>query len=119
MIAALVLTLLPYMLLARATGRSLLPAAYLAEASASVSEYGASSAREVGERYVLLWQRLGLFEVWRTPLGIVRSAREDFLGLHRPLADLLVEPRSAAALLAIPGFLFLVWRRRYDILLKN
>ncbi|MDP3685500.1 MAG: glycosyltransferase family 39 protein [bacterium] len=111
-VVALVLTLLPYVLLARSVGRSLLPAAYIAEASASGSGYGVSSAREVGERFVLLWQRLGLFEAWRTPLGLLRSAREDFLGLHRPLVDLFVEPRSAAALLAIPGFLFLVWRRR-------
>lgn len=110
--AALVLTLLPYVILALHVGRSLLPEAYLTEAASAEEGYGAATFAEFAERYAGIWRRLGLFEVWRTPLGLLRSAREDFLGLHRPLTDLLREPRSAAALLAIPGFLFLFSRRR-------
>ncbi len=115
--AAGILTVLPYVGLAGATGRSLLPTAYLEEARAD-GAYGAASLRELGERLSLLWTRLGLFEAWRTPVALLRTLRTDVYVLPRQLSDLLREPRSATALLAIPGLLFLLARRRVsDVLL--
>lgn len=110
--AVLALTILPYVVVARASGRSLLPATYLTQAARAGEGYGASSVAEFWDRYTTLWRRLGLFELWRTPAGVFRNAREDFLGLHRPLVDLVREPRSATALLAIPGFFWLFLRRQ-------
>lgn len=112
-----VLTVLPYVGLAGSTGRSLLPTVYLEEARID-SVYGAASLTELGERLSRLWTRLGLFEAWRTPIAILRTLRTDVYGLPRQLSDLLREPRSATALLVIPGFLFLLVRRRIrDVLL--
>lgn len=118
-LVVLVLTLLPYVAVARSSGRSLLPTTYLEETASAAGSYGAGSVAELWDRYETLWRRLGLFQLWRTPAELFRNAREDFLGLHRPLADLFREPGSVTALLAIPGFCFLAWRRRGDLLLMT
>ena len=111
-IVVMALVLLPYAVFSARSGRNLLPVGYLARARSDSGQYGASSAREFFQRYEGVWQRLGLFQAWRAPLGIVQTAREDPFGLPRHLVDLVAEPRSATALLAIPGFLWFFWRKR-------
>lgn len=103
------LTVSPYVALMRANGRSLLPVAYLEEAGKT--SYGVTSVQAFLRNYQTIWERQGLFEVWKVPWGFLRHAARDPFSLPKWLTDLVREPKQAAALLAIPGFAFLLWRR--------
>lgn len=113
---ACVVVLLPYVLIARHAGRSLLPTAYITEAKEE-GVYGTASVGDFLDRHYHLWRRLGAFEAWRTPVALLETARADLYGLPRDITDRLREPRSAAALLAIPGVVWFILSRRGKFLL--
>lgn len=108
-----VLVLTPYVVIALRSGRSLLPQTYLAQgARVEKGGYGTTSFREFAKNYGTIWDRLKLFALWQTPRALGRSAITDTLGFHNAALETVAQPRSAAALLGILGWMLLLFRRR-------
>lgn len=106
-----ILTILPYVIVAQRSGRSLSPAAYLAETANPEEGYGVATFGEFWINYRDLWQRVGLLEFWDGPKVLIGELRDAPLGVHTLLVQQLAHPRYGAAWLALLGVVWLVWRR--------
>lgn len=109
----LVLLMLPYVVVMKRSERSLLPQAYLQQAAIDGPDgYGAFSFSDWREKYMGIWQRLGLFSFWYMPRNLYQTVRDDPLGLPYQVTELITEPRAVIGLLATIGWLFLLLRRK-------
>lgn len=108
----LLLTLSPYILLSLRIGRSVLPQAYLAETGEAGSGYGAASLADFWERSGVMLGRVGLLAAVRVPVELAETLGREPFSLPRRLTQLASEPSQAAAALAVPGMVFLLFRRR-------
>lgn len=116
LIAVGLLVVTPYIGIAVRSGRSLLPTAYLTQDAEGNQGYGASSWHEFTDNYYAIWERVGLFALWTVPQYLWHQAQEDLIGWHQYVVSEVVEPRKAAALLALAGLIYLVARRRWQLL---
>lgn len=103
----------PYILLARHTGRSLLPTTYLSQAADSDQGYGAQSWGEWRENYYRIMDRIGVTTWWTKPGILYREARDDLLGWHQHVINQIHEPSYLVGWLAPFGLLLLIRRQQW------
>lgn len=107
------LTVTPYLAIARHAGRSLLPTAYLTQAADSEQGYGAKSWGEWREQYFTILDRIGLTTWLTRPVILYREARDDLLGWHQHIINQIHRPAYAVGWIAPLGLIALLRRRQW------
>lgn len=116
MIAIILISLLPYVVIAKHAHRDLLPTTYLTQAASEDQGYGAEDFGEFKNRYWGMWSRLGLFDFYERPKILYGELKDNPWGFHAQLTDVLTNPRTVAGMIGSLGIIVLAMRRRFNTL---
>lgn len=116
-IGVMLIIITPYIVIAYHSGHSVLPTTYLQQGSEEGRSYGADSWHEFTDRYYEIGQRLGVFALWQLPWAVAKTAHEDILAVPNQISMILADAASMAAVFALIGFIYLLWRQRFFALL--